>query len=228
MEYTVPLALQDYMTVIFSALGLTLLTRMVSTIDRSLGRMALIGMILVVTGGFFKATGKLVIAAGGPTIDWLYQGLFPLIAPGFTIFVWAMYHVRRHFRDQAPLARPWLVPLVIMTVFAAGSLALGMAGGPWRVPLIMQATLANIFLLVMLAIAAWQREMRGAAVIFIVTLVVILVMAQLTRIPVNDIRIVWFEQITQTIAQGLFALGAWQYGKVMTSSYRQRLALQPA
>lgn len=228
MEYTIPLALQDYMTVIFSALGLTLLTRMISSIDRDLGRMALIGMVMVVTGGVFKATGKLVIAAGGPTLDWLYHGLFPLIAPGFTIFVWALYQVRRHFRDQAPLKRPWLVPLVLIALFGAGSIALGAAGGPWRVVLIMQATLANIVMLVMLAVAAWRRELRGAAVLFMVTLTVVLVMSQLARMPITDIRIVWFEQITQTIAQALFAFAAWQYGQVMTNSYRQRLALQTA
>ncbi|MFV9505781.1 MAG: hypothetical protein AB4911_14595 [Oscillochloridaceae bacterium umkhey_bin13] len=228
MEYTIPLALQDYMTVIFSALGLVLLTRMINSIDRDLGRMALIGMILIVTGGVFKATGKLVIAAGGPTLDWLYHGLFPLIAPGFTIFVWSLYQVRRHFRDEASLKRPWLVPLVLIALFGAGSIALGAAGGPWRVVLIMQATLANIFMLIMLAVAAWRRDMRGTAVLFMLTLTVVLVMSQMAQIPFSNIGMVWFAQISQTIAQALFVIAAWQYGEVMTSSYRQRLSLQTA
>jgi hypothetical protein len=228
MEYTVPLALQDYMTVIFSAIGLTLLTRMVAEIDRELGRMALIGTILTVAGGVFKASGKLVLAMGGPDIAVLNLGLFPLVAPGFTLVAWSLYQVRRHFRDQAPLRRPWLAPLVIIGLFVAGSAALGAAGGPWRVVLIMQATIFNTFLLTMLAVAAWRRQMRGAAVLFILTLAVVLVMSQMARMPINNIGLVWFEQVAQTVAQALFALAAGAYGREMTTTYRRSLAMQPA
>lgn len=224
---TVPLALQDYMTVIFSAFGLSILTRMVYQLDRSLGRMALIGTLITVLGGTLKASGKLVLALGGPDVAWLNQGLFPLVAPGFVIVGWALYHVRRVFREQPPLSRPWLVPLVVIGLFAAGSIALGMAGGPWKVPLIILATIGNVGLLIMLALAAFGRRMPFTGVLFLIALLVVLIMSQLANKPM-PISVVWFEQISQTIAQMLFTLAAWNYSQKIESTYGRAMAAQPA
>lgn len=47
MEYTLGLALEDYLPVLFSIAGLTLLTRMIWRMERSLGQLALAGTILV-------------------------------------------------------------------------------------------------------------------------------------------------------------------------------------
>ncbi|NJN18770.1 MAG: hypothetical protein HC822_22210 [Oscillochloris sp.] len=225
---TVPLALQDYMTVIFSALGLSILTRMVYQMDRNLGRMALIGTIVTVLGGTLKASGKLVIALDGPDLAVLNQGLFPLVAPGFVLVGWSLYQIRRFFREQPPLKQPWLVPLLTIGVFAAGSIALGMAGGPWKVPLILLATIGNVGLLVMLAVAAFKRRMWFSGSLFVVTLIVVLVMSQLAGIPDMPISVIWFEQIAQTIAQMLFTLAAWNYSQVIETTYGRRLAVQPA
>lgn len=224
---TVPLALQDYMTVLFSAFGLSILTRMVYQLEQSLGRMALIGTLLTVLGGTFKATGKLVLALDGPDLVWLNQGLFPLVAPGFVIVGWALYHVRRVFRNQPPLKRPWLVPLVVIGLFAAGSIALGMAGGPWKVPLILLATVGNVGLLVMLALAAFGRKMPFSGALFLITLLVVLIMSQLAgkEMPIS---VVWFEQISQTVAQMLFTLGAWNYSQKIEATYMRSIAAQPA
>jgi hypothetical protein len=228
MGYTVPLALQDYMTVIFSAFGLTLLTRMTWQMEPRLGQMALLGLMLTVTGGIAKATGKLVLAAGGPDIAWLNLGLFPFIAPGLTLIAWALYQVRRMFRRQAPLRQPWLVPILLLAIVGAGVVAIGNAGGPWRVPLILLSAMANVSLLAMLIAAAWRRKMWFTGSLFLINLTVILVMAWLTSIPTFSIALVWTEQIVQTISQMLFTVGAWQYGGHMLTSYRQQLVAQPA
>lgn len=229
MGYTIPLALQDYMTVIFSAFALSLLTRMAWQMDAKIGRMALVGLILAITGGVFKATGKLILAAGGPDVAWLNLGLFPFVAPGFTLVAWALYQVRRMFRNQPPLRRPWLVPSIIIAVVGAGVLAIGMAGGPWRVPLILLATVMNVFLLGMLILAAWGRKMWLTGGLFLTTLLIILVMSQLAGMDNPSINMVWFMQISQTTAQALFTLGAWQYGEYMLTTYRQQqMVAQPA
>ena len=225
---TVPLALQDYMTVIFSALGLAILTRMVFLLNRSLGRMALVGTVLIVLGGVLKASGKLISAAGGPDVALFHQGLFPLIAPGLTLVAWSLYQVRRVFRDQPPLNRPWLVPAVVIVVFGAGVLALAVAGGPWKVPLILLATVGNVGMLVMLALAAWGRNMRFTGALFLVNLVVVLVMSQLANMKEVSIGMIWFEQITQTVAQMLFALAAWNYSQKVEALYTRPLAAQAA
>jgi hypothetical protein len=221
LQYSVPLALEDYLTVVFSAIGLILLTRMVLQLDRTLGQMALIGVVLTVVGGVLKATGKLVMAMGGPDIAVMNLGLFPLIAPGFTLVAWSLYHLRRSFRSQPPLPRPWLVPGVLIGIFGAGSLALWLVGGPWRLPLILLGSLANISMLVMLALAAWGRQLRLASVLFVITLVVVVAMAPLPQIKNQTIALVWFEQITQSLAQALFAFGAWQYSQQVLSNNRR-------
>lgn len=228
MEYTVGLALEDYLTVVFSGIGLALLTRMIGQLDRGLGRMALIGMVLTIAGGALKASGKLVMALGGPDLPVLNQALFPLIAPGFTLFAWSLYQIRRAFRDQPPLRRPWLVPAVLIGFFAVSSLSIGLAGGPWRVPLILLSSLANVTLLVMLIMAAWGRKMWVTGALFLFTMIVVLVMSQLAQIPFQSIEMIWFEQISQTIAQALFAVGAWQYGQRIEATYGARMAMQPA
>jgi hypothetical protein len=229
MGYTIPLALQDYMTVIFSAFAMSLLTRMAWQMNPKIGRMALIGLGLAVTGGIFKATGKLILAAGGPDVAVLNRGLFPLVAPGLTLVAWALYQVRRMFRNQPPLRRPWLVPSIIFAVVGAGVLAISMAGGPWFVPLILLATVMNTFLLGMLIFAAWGRKMWLTGALFLTTLLVVLGMSPLAMMSNHSINMVWFMQISQTTAQALFTLGAWQYGEYMLSTYRQQqMVAQPA
>ncbi|HMQ33701.1 MAG TPA: hypothetical protein PKD53_23415 [Chloroflexaceae bacterium] len=228
MQYSVPLALEDYLTVIFSAIGMILLTRMIWQLDRALGRMALVGTVLTATGGLLKASGKLVMALGGPDLPALNMGLFPLIAPGLTLMAWSLYQVRRAMRGQAPQRQRWLVPLLLIALFTTGSLALGLAGGPWRVVLILQSTLANLAVLTMLIAAAWGRRMWLTGALFLTTLVTVLVMSQLANMPIQSIGMVWFEQITQTIAQALFALAAWQYGQRIEATYGGRLVAQPA
>jgi hypothetical protein len=221
MQYPISLAFEDYLTVVFSALGLILLTRMVLHLDGTLGRMALIGAILTVAGGVLKATGKIVMAFGGPDIPLLNLGLFPLIAPGFTLLAWSLYQIRRVFRAQPSLPRPWLVPALIIGLCFAASLALWVAGGPWRVVLIIQSSIANIALLGMLIAAAWGRRMWLTGLLFLITLVVVLAMSRMTQLPNQTLAMIWGEQISQTIAQALFAVGAWQYGQVVVASYRR-------
>jgi hypothetical protein len=228
VQYTVTLALEDYLTVVFSALGLALLTRMISQMDRAVGRMALLGTSLAVTGGVLKATGKLVLALGGPNLPVLNLGLFPLIAPGFTLMAWALYQIRRNLRSQPPLRQPWLVPGVLIVLFGAAALALGLAGGPWRVVLIAQSTLMNITALVLLIVAAWGRKLWLTGGLFLISMLVVLAMSHMASLPIQTLTMVWGEQISQTLAQMLFALGAWQYGEHVTTTYRQRLVAQSA
>lgn len=226
MEYSVPLALQDYMTVVFSALGLFLLTTLINRLDRKLGRMALVGVGLAVLGGTLKASGKLLMAVGGPDVAALHLSLFPLIAPGFTLVAWALFQARHLMRNEPPSRRPWLLPLVVIALFAAGSLALGLNGGPWRVPLILLSTLANFALLVMLTLAAWGRGMWLTGALFLVTLTVVLVMSQMASLPDPTIALIWVMQVSQSFAQALFAIGVWQFSRSVTVAYGNRLAAQ--
>ena len=62
------LALEDFVPVVLTAIGLLLIVRMIDRVDRGAGAWAALGAILVVAGGLSRATWKLVMAAGGPDL----------------------------------------------------------------------------------------------------------------------------------------------------------------
>lgn len=227
MEYTLALALEDYLPVIFSAIGLGLLARMVGQMDRALGRMALIGVVLTISGGLLKATWKLIIAASGIDIVWMSQSLFPLMGPGFTLMAWSIWQARRVMHGKAPQRAFWLVPTLVIVAFVALAAYVATAGGPWRLIMLAMTTLANFAILLMLAAAAWRRKMWPTGGIFCLNLVIILMLSQMAQME-QTIAFQWTEQLIQTASQGCFALAAWQISRRMEAGYRQTLALQPA
>ncbi len=73
MEYTLSLALVDFLPVLFTAIGYFFLYRMVSHINEQQGKIASIGAILIIAGGFFKAVWKLTMVAtnSATNIAWM-------------------------------------------------------------------------------------------------------------------------------------------------------------
>lgn len=215
MEYSLALALEDYLPVIFSLIGVWFIARTVYQLDRGLGVMAFAGLGLLAVGGVLKATWKLLMAINGTDIPLFSQALFPMIAPGFALIATAVYGYTRQLRGKPAIGWLWLVPVIVIALFVGGSALIASNGGPWRVPLIMLATIGNVALLLMLAVGAWRRNMRGIAVVFVVVLLVVIGMSQMaTNVP-QTIAVQWFEQIAQTLAQLAFCLSAWQLTRRM-------------
>lgn len=210
MEYSLALALEDYLPVIFSLIGVWFIARTVHQLDRGLGIMTFTGFGLLAVGGILKATWKLLMASNGTDIPLFSQALFPMIAPGFTLISTAVYGYTRQLRGKPAISWLWLVPVIVIALFVGGSALIASNGGPWRVPLIMLATIGNVALLLMLAVGAWRRNMRGIAVVFVVVLLVIIGMSQMASNVPQTIPMQWFEQIAQTLAQLAFCLSAWQ------------------
>lgn len=226
MEYSLALALEDYLPVIFSLVGVWFIARTVSQLDRGLGSMVYVGLGLLAVGGVLKATWKLLMALNGTDVPLFSQALFPMIAPGFTLIATAVYSYTRQLQGKPGLRRPWLVPLIVIALFGGGSALIASNGGPWRVPLIMLATLGNTALLLMLAIGAWRRNMRPLAVVFVIVLLTIIGMSQMANNVPQTIPVQWFEQIVQTLAQIAFCLGTWQLTRQMEQEVpAHRLAL---
>ncbi len=209
-EYSLALALEDYLPVIFSLIGVWFIARTIQQFDRKLGMMAFIGLALLAVGGILKATWKVLMAINGTDIPFFSQALFPMIAPGFTLIATAVYSYTRQLQAKSGLRRPWLIPLIVISLFAIGSALIAVNGGPWRVPLIMLATIGNVALLLMLAVGAWKRKMRPLAVVFVIILLTIIGLSQMATNMPQTIPMQWFEQIVQTLAQLAFCLGTWQ------------------
>ena len=87
MEYTLSLALVDFLPVFFAAFGFFYIVRLVSFILPRQGRIAFWGSTLVVLAGFIKAVWKLLMAssAGAINLAWMENAMFILMAPGYIL-----------------------------------------------------------------------------------------------------------------------------------------------
>ena len=93
-EYTVSLALFDFVPVICSGIGLFFITRMIARLDANSGKVAYLAGTLIVLGGLSKATWKLIFTSSGTDIAWMNDMLFIFLAPGFTLLSWALWNAQ--------------------------------------------------------------------------------------------------------------------------------------
>jgi hypothetical protein len=211
--YTLPLALQDFMPVLLSSVGMYLLVQRVRNFDRDAGRLALLGFALIAAGGFFKATWKLEMATFGTDIAVLNNSLFMLLAPGFTCMAWAMANVSRILNGQPKHESVWRVPMIVIVVFSALSTLAAIAapqGRSWAMVLLMLTTVGNVSLSVLLIRQSLREGMRSTALLFAFNLLVVFMMTGMARIPDQTIPLQWTAQITNTLSQAAFAYGAWK------------------
>ena len=145
------LALINFLPVLFTALALVCIARLVRALSDGFAAMALLGAALVVLGGLSKALWKLILALGGPDLAILANALFPLMAPGFALLAFALGQAQRRTPTQGPPA--WLLPLMLIGLCygVAGwrSVALAIERG-WFLPLMILASVANLTLTVLL------------------------------------------------------------------------------
>jgi hypothetical protein len=222
-EYTVALALEDYLPVIFSSIGLYFISRMVAQVDARLGQMAAIGWLLITIGGFLKATWKLTMALTSSQTDlvWLDKGMFIWMAAGFTLVafaVWLMSEIRNgKKRPQriwaGALAVPALVlPAILFTGFPDVTV------NTWRFILLGVMTIGNVVLVVLLIQQARHLGLNGIALLFLVNIVIVFILSGLARIPDQTIPLQWTEQLLNTFAQGAFAYAAWKLAQATATA----------
>ena len=207
MEYTLGLALEDYLPVIFSIVGTAIIARTIMLRDRTLGLIAWFSVGLLAVGGVLKATWKLLMALNGTDIPLFSNALFPMIAPGFALLFTALFAYGRLVRGKSFNNAWFIAPLLLVAASTAGAVALANAGGPWRMAFLPLATLANCAFLMLLARVAWLRGMKGLSAAFVLVLLVVIGMSAMAPSIEQTIAVQWFEQITQTLAQLAF-LGA--------------------
>lgn len=227
-EYTVALALEDYIPVILSSIGLFFVSRMVGRVDGRLGQMATIGWLLITIGGLLKATWKLLMALSNTQTDivWMDKGMFVWMAAGFTLVafaVWFMSEARGGKRPQ----RVWLGPGAVLGLSLAAILFTGFpdpAVNSWRFILLGVMTIGNVVLVVLLIQQARRLGLNKMALLFLVNIVIVFILSGLARIPNQTIPLQWTEQLLNTFAQGAFAFAAWKLSLAMTADRRPQTA----
>jgi len=213
--YTLGLALEDFVPVIFSSVGLYFVSRMVGNVNARLGQMATIGWILVTIGGFLKATWKLVMALTQTqtNIVWFDKGMFIWMSVGFTLLAFALWFVSEIRSGKRKPNRIWLGPAVVLGLSLVGILFTGFPDtnvNTWRFILLGVMTIGNVVMVVLLIQQARYNNLNKMAWLFLVNIVIVFILSGLARIPDQTIPLQWTEQLLNTFAQGAFAYAAWK------------------
>jgi hypothetical protein len=219
--YTLALALEDFVPVILSALGLYIVSRMVLRVDAGIGRMATIGFALVAGGGLLKATWKLFMAASGGRTDlvWLDKGMFLWMAPGFLLLAFALWYTAERMTDGPVTQRIWLAPGIGLALMLLAILLTGfpsLSRDTWRFVLLGIMTLGNVVMTVLLIQKARRFGLGQAALLFLLNIVIVFVLSGMARIPEQTIALQWTEQALNTLAQGAFLYAAYRLSLAVT------------
>ena len=218
MEYTLGLALEDFIPVILSSIGLYIIGQMVRRIDARLGQMAQLGWLLVSLGGLLKATWKLVMAVTNAqtNLAWLDKGMFIWMAAGFTLLAFALWYTAEIMMNEGQMPVPrrlWLGPAIVLGLAAVAVLATGfpdLSVNTWRFILLGITTIGNVVTAVLLIQKSRRLGCNLAAILFLVNIIIVFILSGMARIPTQTIPLQWTEQLLNTLSQGAFVYAAWQ------------------
>ncbi len=227
-DFPLMMALQNYMPVILSAVGLIWVARVINRMSLVVGRVAFTGVALIVLAGTLKATWKLAMAVARLDVPLFSQSLFPLIAPGFTFVAWALF-LGKWVRGRAVNGvAAWLPPALASAAVLLFALALA-ATRPdrtWVFVLIGVATVANVALAALLIYSALQQRNGLAAGLFALNLIITFALSGIAGMPNKPLEVHWIEQIISTISNAGFAWAAWMLAHPKTSTLRPSLIRQ--
>ncbi len=212
MEYTLSLALVDFLPVTFTAIGLYYIVRMVAHINSLQGRVAAFGAVLTVAGGFFKAVWKLLMASSGGVIDinWMEDGLFVFMAPGYTLLAYSVWQTVRSVRGMKTF-HEWLAPIIFIVLMFAGSIYLyksNPVSPAWERVLLSVMVLATVITGILLIVFGFRQKMPIAGWLFILNLVGIFVLNGMARMPEQTILLQWIEESINAISWLSFMFAA--------------------
>ena len=218
-DYSLALALFDYLPVAMSALGLGLLAQLLSrALPGALGWL-LVGAGLVVAGGLSKATWKLIWVLTGQDVQVLDALLFICIAPGMILLACHAAAASWRWRNAVAAVHPGRNSLLLATpLLVAAGLAAGFAEGrAWFFVLLAAGASANIVLALMLVRLSWVWGRRFVGAFFLLSILLTLGLSALARIPEQTAALQWLEETINLVAQGCFALGVWRLRPVAPS-----------
>ena len=212
MTPTLALALEDFVPVLLTLLALLWLTRMIFAMDRRSGYVAALGSLLVVLGGLFKATSKLLWVFSGELITWMENSLFTLMAPGFAFLAWAIWCGQRRVFGDTKTQYVFQVPMSFFLLIGAGTVFFNTSqqGRIWFFVLLTLVVLMSSLMLILLSRHAFHYRLKGAASLFLVYLVITLALNGMARTPSPSISVEWMKQIINTAASVILALASWK------------------
>lgn len=190
---TVPMALVDYIPVAFFLIASIVLQRSLYA-EMSKGAFALFsaGTITVFVAGFFKATWKLLYAAGICDFAALNNAFFPMQATGFLLAgLGCIALIGFKQKDDGVLAAAASPAVFKGTMVFVALMVVGVAA--------MDLSLAKL---------SKQRGKGSASVIFIISFAFTLVMGYLSSKDFSDSLMNWVAEGVNIAGQGLFLVAS--------------------
>lgn len=186
---TIPMALVDYIPVLFFALSaLLMLKDLYHAMSKGAYALLAAGSLMIVAAGFFKATWKLLYAANICDFEALNRCFFPMQSTGFLLAGLAMVCLLI-FRQQ-PRAMAVAVPAVFTgTMIFVSMMVLGALG-----------------LCVSLTIIALRMKKRSAAALFLLAFVFMMMMGYLSSKDFANPMMNWMAEGVNVVGQGMMLL----------------------
>ena len=211
-EYGLALALEDFVPVLLAGAGTVVLGLAAGRSLPQVRRIALLAGALVTLGGFAKALWKTLVAAE-PCRDFpvLENLLFPCLAFGFAGIAWALLGVRRG------RVVPWLPFLALPVLAGIGAL---LVGDTW--PLLIVAAIGAITVGVLAILISRSHGDNVAVLLYVVYILGTLVLPPLAGRPSQSEGLQWIEQLTNSVVQLCFLLGALRIRARISASDRDR------
>jgi hypothetical protein len=233
--YTTVMALQDFMPVILSSIGLFLLARMITRMNAASGQVAFIGWLLITLGGLDKASWKLLMASSNSqtNITWLDDSLFILMGIGFLCMAWGLWRSQRVVSGKKrPTGPAWVFPLVVGGLFLTTAVLLGVLMPDKRYWFFIMLGLTTICNVVTSGLAIRQAHQQGLHLVgflFAFNLVAVFVLTGLARIENRGEFLEWTSQLTNTVSNAAFAFAAWKLSQsIKQSEGSEQLSVKPA
>ena len=212
-NYSLGLALFDYLPVLLSVFGLYLLALALARTLPASRLPAMVGVCLIAAGGLSKASWKLWWVLSQEDLVVLANMLFILMAPGFLLLAVHCYSAQRiwHQRGAPSTARSNTIAATAIVLLAvAVSLAAKEDGKSWFFILLAVASLANIAISSILIRLSWRCDQRATAALFALSISLIVSLGGLSRFSAGSAPLQWLAECLNTAAHGSFALAMWR------------------
>lgn len=212
-DFTLGLALFDFVPVIFTGLAAWFLAQTVTAQGVPTPRLAFVGAALLLAAGLSKAAWKLIATLTGEDLAWLANLLFPLMAPGFVLLAVGMWGVARRAGGRPVPASLWIGPLAAIAGVYALAAYRGIDPGierGWFMPMMGLASVGNLGLTAILIGLAIRARRFGLVSLFVLNLAMIFALIPIAQINPKPVSLHWLEQTVSAGGAAAFALACYR------------------
>ncbi len=214
-QYSVSLAVFDYVPIALSAAGLAFIIATITHWSAQWRSIAALGAGLVISGGLLKASWKLLVASQQLDISWMNSALFFCLAPGMLILASSLWGASRGWplTTQRPL-------IIIVSILIGVAFAVAARWPEQRYSMFYLLTLTtagNLALVTQLIQHSLRHQQRLAALLFTCNFMAAFILVGLARIPDQSESLQWIEEIVNTLSQGAFAYAAFALHRALTA-----------